>query len=255
MAKPSAMKQRTKIAVKKKGTSKVTKTSRKASKGRSRKADFSQQWTRAEEAVLNRLKTPHAIQRYLDSLTYDAEDGAHSVRSTLRTRKAHCMGGALLAAYCLKRIGLGPPRLVSIDSHAEVDDGHVIAVYKLNGHWGAIAKSNFTCIRARDPVYRTIRELMMSYFDFYFNSKGVKSMLGYSPVLNVERFSRAQGKDKSHRWLFAEDIVKELDKEKVWQPYFKCLPRGMRTGTLLPASKALLDAGLLGSNPAGLHKC
>lgn len=222
---------------------KKTKTSVKAKA----KADFTHRFTPKEETVLRKLKTPTQIQEFIDSLGYDGEDDYFSVRSTLRTRKAHCMGGAMLGACCLERIGLGPPRVVGFD--AENDDTHAIAVYQKNGYWGAVAKSNFTLIRARDPVYKTFRELMMTYFDFYFNTKRQKSMTGYSRPFNLNR--------KGDGWKFAPGSLGTLlddfdDEEKC--PMIPVRPPGMRQKDFGLASKAVLQAGLLGSNPAGLYK-
>eukprot|EP00932_Pfiesteria_piscicida_P002900 SRR837773.12819.p1 GENE.SRR837773.12819~~SRR837773.12819.p1 ORF type:complete len:255 (-),score=79.32 SRR837773.12819:57-752(-) len=205
-------------------------------------------WTPAEERVLRGLNTPAKIQAFLDSLYYDGSDHYWSVRMTLRTRRAHCMGGAMVAAHCLERLGYGTPRVVGFE--ARNDDSHAVAVYQVNGLWGAIGKSNFTLIRARDPVYRSLRELMMSYFDFYFNTKGEKSFTGYSRPFCLSR----TGKD----WLFAEEPVEDQlsdfdDPKKC--PIEPVLPRGFRRkATLLPASKAVMKGGLLGSNPAGLYK-
>jgi len=214
----------------------------------SAKKDYTHKFTPKEEAVLRKLKTPTQIQEFIDSLGYDGEDDYFSVRSTLRTRKAHCMGGAMLGACCLERIGLGAPRVVGFD--AENDDTHAIAVYQKNGYWGAVAKSNFTLIRARDPVYRTFRELMMSYFDFYFNTKRQKSMTGY----NSRPFNLNTVKDD---WKFAPGSVGTLldDFDDVSKcPMTPVRPPGMKQKDLGLASKHLLNAGLLGSNPAGLYK-
>ncbi|CAE8650248.1 unnamed protein product [Polarella glacialis] len=203
-------------------------------------------WTRGEEAILRKLSTPAKIQGFLDLLHYDGSDHYWSVRATLRSGSAHCMGGAILASYCLQRNGYGPPRVVGFDS--KNDDTHAVAVYQVNGYWGAIGKSNFTLI-PRDPVYRSLRELMMSYFDFYFNTKREKSMMGYTRPFNLER----TGQD----WKFAEgpieDVLKDFDDVKK-TPWIPVRPPGMRESSLLPASQAILQAGLLGSNPKGLFK-
>lgn len=212
--------------------------------------EYAKKFTKKEQAVLRKLNTPQAIQNFIDALAYDGADHYYSVRRTLQTKSAHCMGGAILAAYCLEQIGLGPPRVCSFD--AENDDTHAVAVYQVRGFWGAIGKSNFTLIRSRDPVYRSLRELMMSYFDFYFNTKGEKSMVGYSQPFNLARTGEG--------WKFAEgnidDELEDFDDPKK-TPVIRVRPPGMRPGSrkgLLPAPKYLLQAGLLGSNPKGLFK-
>lgn len=225
----------------------VQKAKRKTSSSSHAKDNCANKWTKGEEAILRKLSSPAKIQEFLDSLGYDGSDDYFSVRSTLRTRKAHCMGGALVAACCLQRIGLGPPLFVGFD--AKNDDTHAVAVYRKNGYWGAVGKSNFTLIRSREPVYRTLRELMMSYFDFYFNTKREMSMIGYSKPCNLDRTGQA--------WKFAEGSVGDAldifdDEEKT--PLIPVRPPGMRKGALGLASKHVLKAGLIGSNPKGLYK-
>ncbi len=123
-------------------------------------------WTKKELKTLRALKTPQDIQRYLDSLAYNHHDECRSPRYVMRNRRAHCFDGALFAAAALRVQG-HPPLLV--DLRAVNDDDHVLAVFSKGRCWGAIAKSNFTTIQYREPVYRTLRELAMSYFDLYFN--------------------------------------------------------------------------------------
>jgi hypothetical protein len=103
------------------------------------------------------------------------------------------------------------PYMVHISTDPEVDDDHVICAYQIDGYWGALAKSNYSTLRGRDPVYQSIRELAMSYFDFYFSSAKVKSMTGYSDPVALEKFDeRGEGKQG---WMFAEDNMEDLDKE------------------------------------------
>merc|ERR1719163_1971020 len=142
------------------------------------------QWSPKEDAFLRKLNTPEKIQAFIDSLGYDGEDDYFSVRSTLQTRKAHCMGGAMVAACCLERLGYQP---LVLGFEAKNDDSHAVAVYKKNGYWGAVGKSNFTLIRSRQPVYKNIRELAMSYFDMYFNTKRQMSLTHYMGPFNLNR--------------------------------------------------------------------
>ncbi len=123
-----------------------------------------------ERAVFRRLATPNQIQRFLDGeLAYNKEAGGATCRSprrVLRDRTARCMEGALFAAAALRMLG-HPPLL--LDLEAERDDDHVLAIYRVRAHWGAVAKSNFSGLRYREPVYRTLRELTMSCFEHYYN--------------------------------------------------------------------------------------
>ena len=155
----------------------------------------------AERAVFRRLDSPAKIQRFLDrELDYNREpDGAtcRSPRRALRDRTAHCMEGALFGAAALRLIG-HPPLLVDLE--AERDDDHVLAVFRVRGHWGAVAKSNFSGLRYREPVYRTLRELALSYFEHYYNLRKEKTLRRYSRPVNLRRFD-ARG------WMTAEEDV------------------------------------------------
>lgn len=130
--------------------------------------DRSDSWslTPAELRKLRGLQTPHGIQRALDNMPYHLADSAWSPRRVLRENTSHCYEGALFAAAALRVIGYPP---LILDLEAQHDTDHVIAVYQVDGHWGALAKSNYTGCRYREPVYRSLRELTLSYFDTYFN--------------------------------------------------------------------------------------
>jgi hypothetical protein len=142
-------------------------------------------FTPAEARKLRSLKTPYGIQRLLDDMPYHLEDTAWSPRLVLAANTSHCYEGALFAAAALRMNGY-PPLLV--DFEAEYDTDHVVAVYRVDGHWGAVAKSNFTGCRYREPVYRSLRELAMSYFNLYFNLRGERTMRTFSRPVHMKRF-------------------------------------------------------------------
>ena len=142
-------------------------------------------FTPAELRKLRSLKDPHGIQRYLDDMPYHLADTAWSPRRVLCENTSHCLEGAIFAAAALRANGF--PALI-LDFEAEHDTDHVVAIYRMNGHWGAIAKSNFTGCRYREPVYRTLRELAMSYFNIYFNLRGERTLRRYSRPVNLRRF-------------------------------------------------------------------
>ncbi len=151
---------------------------------------ISDPFTPAERAVFRRLRTPEKIQRFLDDLPYNKErhgHTCHSPRRVLRERTAHCMEGALFGAAALRMLGY-PPLL--LDLEAVRDDDHVLAIFRQRGHWGALAKSNYAGLRYREPVYRDLRELAMSYFEHYYNLRKEKTLRGYSRPVNLRRFDR-----------------------------------------------------------------
>jgi len=123
-------------------------------------------FTLAERAIFRRLSTPARIQRFVDDLAYNKEPGGPTCRSprrVLRDRTAHCMEGALFAAAALRRLGQ-PPLLFDLESVR--DDDHVLALFRVRGYWGGIGKSNFSGLRFREPIYRTLRELAISYWHY-----------------------------------------------------------------------------------------
>ncbi len=141
--------------------------------------------TKEELAVLVKLNTPQKIQTFVSAIPQNFEpngDSCMSVREVLRTNRALCMEGALLAALALWVHGDRP---LILDLSAVDDDDHVVAVFKRNGCWGAISKGNHPYVRYRDPVYRTLRELVMSYFHEYYNKKGEKTLRTYSRLVDL----------------------------------------------------------------------
>src|SRR5437764_7736300 len=145
----------------------------------------SPEFTPAELRKLRALKTPGGIQRFLDDLPYHLAGTSWSPRKVLAERTAHCLEGAIFAAAALRALGFPP---LILDLEAEQDSDHVIAVFNERGHWGAIAKSNFSGLRYREPVHRTLRELVLSYFDSYFNHRGDRTLRAYSRPIDLRRF-------------------------------------------------------------------
>jgi len=156
-------------------------------------ADF----TRAELRTLRRLKTPTGIQRFLDELPYNLSFTARSPQKVLRDRTASCLEGGIFAAAALRALGFPP---LIFDLEADQDTDHVVAIFKMRGHWGAVAKSNFTGCRYREPVYRSLRELAISYFNIYFNLRGERTLRRYSRPVNLSRFDRLH-------WMTTEEPI------------------------------------------------
>ncbi len=154
-------------------------------------------FTPSELQKFRRLKTPHGIQQALDAMPYHLADTAWSPRRVLRENTSHCYEGALFAAAALRLNGYPP---LILDLEAEHDTDHVIAVYQVDGYWGALAKSNYTGCRYREPVYRTLRELALSYFDTYFNLRGERTLRTFSRPVQMQRF------DPLH-WMTSEEPV------------------------------------------------
>jgi hypothetical protein len=141
----------------------------------------------AELRKLRSLKDPHGIQRFLNRQPYHVADTAWSPRLVLRENTSHCFEGALFAACALRANGYPP---LVIDLEAEHDTDHVVAVYKQHGYWGAISKSNYSGLGFREPIFRSLRELVMSYFDAYFNLRRERTLRTFSNPVNLARFDR-----------------------------------------------------------------
>ena len=142
-------------------------------------------WTAEEERLLDGLADPGEVQSWLDAVPYSTEPIYRCPRSVMRDRRAHCFDGAVFAAAALERVGFAP---LLVDLRAVRDDDHVLAVFRMDGCWGAVAKSNFVGLRYRDPIFRTFRELALSYFDGYFNLDRERTLRAVSVSLDLRRF-------------------------------------------------------------------
>lgn len=194
--------------------------------------------TPPERTIFKKLSTPRKIQDYLDTLPMNFELAGEtyiSPRELIRAKTAHCFEGALLAAAALAYHGQAP-LLLDLQTINE-DEDHVVALFKQNGYWGAISKTNHAILRWRDPVYKSVRELAMSYFhEYFFWKSGKKSLLAYSAPFDLGRFP-------PERWITAEGslfwIAERLDNSR----HFPAVPKKNRR-LLRNASKTELRAML-----------
>ena len=157
---------------------------------------------------LKKLNTPQKIQDYLDSIPFNYEKSGETCMSPfmiLKEKKAHCIEGAMLAASLMALQGQKP--LIMSLKVKKGDYDHVVALFKYKGFWGAVSKTNHSVLRYRDPVYKTIRELALSYFHEYFLTKtGEKTLLGYSNPINLNRFGKKWKTSQNNLWNIAETI-------------------------------------------------
>ena len=160
------------------------------------KSSALEEFTPAELRKLRSLRSPAGIQRFLDKIPYHLAGSAWSPRRVLHEQTAHCLEGAVFAAAALRALGF-PPLLMDMEAHRDTD--HVVAIFHIGNCWGALAKSNYTGCRYREPVYRSLRELAMSYFEGYFNLARERSLRTYSRPVNLARF------DGRH-WMTAENV-------------------------------------------------
>src|SRR5437773_3041795 len=194
-------------------------------------------FTAREWRALRALRTPVGIQRALEAMPYHIASSAWSPRRVLREGTAHCLEGAIFAAAALRVLGFAP---LLVDLEAIQDTDHVISVYRVRGHWGAIAKSNFSALRFREPVYRSVRELVMSYFESYINLRGERTLRAYSGPIDLARF------DRTHPgWMTSEDDLWWIPEHLLRVSHTRILTAAM-TRHLSRVDRRSLDAGLVG---------
>jgi hypothetical protein len=197
-----------------------------------------------ELKVFSQLTSPVKIQSFLDSLPYSDEDLYRCPRSVLLDNKAHCYDGAIFAAAALQMIGF-PPLLVEMLPN-DRDDDHILAVFRQGKCWGAVAKSNFVGLRYREPVYRKLRELIMSYFESYFNIAGERTLIGYTAPLNLNRFNKLD-------WLIHDSAMDVIGDALNGVRNYRIITQAMAR-KLTRVDKRSYKAGLLGSKQSGLFK-
>ncbi len=201
-------------------------------------------FTKKETELIKPGISPASIQSFLDDLPYSADHFYRCPLRVLRDRKAHCFDGAVFAAAMLRRIGY-PPFILELLPNAR-DDDHLLAVFKVDGFWGAVAQSNFSGLRYREPIYRTLRELVMSYFEQYYNIEREKTLRGYGLPMNLSKYDPL-GWETHDEPL--DRIADDLDKQR----HFHLLtPEQEAQLSLLDERSA--KSGLSGSVDAGLWK-
>jgi len=192
--------------------------------------------TPAETRALARLDPPWRIQRFLDETEYDLDGaGCRSPRRVLRERKAQCMDGALFAAAALRV--QGHPALI-VDLEAVQDDDHVIAVFRRGRGWGAVARSNYSGLRYREPVYPSLRALVFSYFESYFNLRGERTLRCFSRPVDLSRFDTSG-------WMTAEEDLWYIPEHLCTIAHTRLLTPSQER-SLSRVSKIAFAAGLVG---------
>lgn len=203
------------------------------------------QLTADERGLLAGMTTPRKIQDFLDTVAYEAEYFNRAPLRVLRERQGHCLDGALFAAAALRRIGYRP-QVLDLTPEPLMDDDHVLAVFEQGGALGAVAKSNFAGLRYREPVFRTLRELVMSYFEDYFNTLGRKTLRGYTRLLDLSQYDAAN-------WETSDAACDRIEKRLQSMKSIPLLtPEMIRH--LTPVDARRMAAGMYGADEAGLFK-
>jgi hypothetical protein len=200
-------------------------------------------WTVAERKLLARLRDPASIQAFLDGIPYSADPIYRCPRAVMRDRKAHCFDGAMFAACGLRELGQRP---LLVDLGAVRDDDHVIALYRRDGRLGAIAKSNFVGIRFREPIFRSVRELALSYFEAFYNVDGEKTLRSYSVALDLAALEALD-------WATSDAALDVVAERLTSIRHYPMLTPAIEAA-LSPVDERSYRAGLQGVNEAGLYR-
>ena len=198
-----------------------------------------------ERQLMDSLKSPYLIQSFLDQVEYPSSGENRSCLEVLRQRKAHCLDGGLFAAMALQRIGFAP-RIIDLQPDPGRDDDHVLALFRIDGCWGAVAKSNYSGLRFREAIYRTTRDLALSYFEDFFNLLGEKSLRTASRVIPLSRFDHLN-------WMLDSSGVDEIEKY-LKQVKTHPLITPAQIARLSPVDERSFNAGSLGTNIDGAFK-
>lgn len=188
-----------------------------------------------EKALFKKLNTPAKVQDFLNKIPFNFERGGETLRgplATLRHNRAHCFEGALLGAFMLSEQGFKPYIMYLKSARQDLD--HVIAPFRVRGLWGALSKTNHAVLRYREPIYKNIRELAMSYFHEYFLDSGEKSLRQYSALLSLNAFQEDWPTLEGDLWA----IDDALDKMK----HYDIIPKH-HLKKLRKADKIEIEAG------------
>ena len=178
-------------------------------------------YSKNEKRFFGKLKTPQKIQNYLNSVKMNLEEKGEtcmSPRMVIKTKTAHCMEGAMFAAAALEFHG---QKLLVLDLRSikkPYDDDHVVAIFKKYGCFGAISKTNHAVLRYREPIYKTIRELVISFFHEYFLNNGKKTLREYSRLLDLSHFDKINWRTSSKNLRQIPEFLDEIRHYKILSP-------------------------------------
>ncbi|MEK7564117.1 MAG: hypothetical protein AAB510_00920 [Patescibacteria group bacterium] len=192
-------------------------------------------FTKKEISLIKKLNTPAKVQDFLNSLKFNFEKNGETLSSplvTLRRGSAHCFEGALLGSYIMFIHGF-KPQIMYLKS-TEDDYDHVVALFKINGFWGALSKTNHAVLRYREPIYKSIRELAMSYFHEYFLDNGKKTLRQYSTPFNLDTLSED--------WVYKQKYLWYIDKMINKTKFYDIVPKSY-TKKLRKAENIEIQAG------------
>lgn len=195
--------------------------------------------THAQSEIFQNLRTPYRLQSFLDSMPYIAEERNRSPLAVLQDGQCHCYDGALLAAAALRRMGHAP-LVIDLWPEPGMDDDHVLALYRVDGCWGAVAKSNYAGLRFREPIFRNLRELVLTYFENFYNLERIKTLRSYTRPFDLTRMDALN-------WEIDERTVAVIEKKLHDLHRYPLLTPKMAQN-LSPVDERAYQAGMHGTN-------
>ncbi len=208
-------------------------------------AFFKAQFRDEENKFLDSMRTPADIQAFLDGIPYSAEETNRSPIQVLRDKQAHCLDGGLFAVAMLRCQGY-PPLILDLQPDPGQDDDHVLALFKIDGCWGAVAQSNYTGLRYREAIHRTLRELVLSYFENFFNNYAQKTLRYFTRPINLQQFDR-QG------WMWSSAGVDAVEKHLKKARLFPLITSA-QAARLIAVEQQSFQAGRIGINEQGVYQ-
>jgi hypothetical protein len=199
----------------------------------------------SQRKIMDSLSNPVKIQAFLDATPYSPENQNRNPFRVMKDNLAHCLDGGLFGALALRRLGY-PPLIVDLQPDPGMDDDHVLAIFRKDGCLGAVAKSNFAGLRYREPVYRTMRELVMSYFEDFYNVNGLRTLRYYTVTLDLSRYDRTGWMYDDDGCDVIEEVLKNLHKYRLISPE--------QGKALHPVDELSYRSGTICTNPDGLYK-
>jgi hypothetical protein len=206
---------------------------------------FNTMLTPNEKMIITGLDSPYKIFQFLDKVEYYSGDRNRSVINVLRERQAHCLDGGLFAATMLYKLGF-PAVIIDLLPEPGTDEDHILAVFQQNNLWGCVAKSNFTGLRYRDPVYSSLRDLVLSFLEVYFNRDGFKTLRSYTRPIQLKYFNQLN-------WLVDDHAVDEMETHIKTLTSTPLLSKAM-ISSLSRVDKRTYDAGILSAGLDWVYK-
>jgi hypothetical protein len=208
-------------------------------------SQFNAGLTPIDKKIITGLNSPYKIFQFLDEVKYYSGERNRSMINILHERQAHCLDGGLFAATLLNMLGY-PAIIIDLLPEPETDEDHILAIFQQNNLWGCVAKSNFTGLRYRDPIYSSLRDLVLSFLEVYFNREGFKTLRSYTRPIYLKNFNRLN-------WMVDDQAVDEMERHIKNLKSTPLLTNAV-VSSLCRVDKRTYDAGIMGAGLDWVYK-